>query len=123
METTAANTIDRAAILALEFRVAALQEQREPWRLSEYVAEPVPWGFFAELAPTVAPLWSDHLFVGLLPQFIGADGSSLPLAVTLLKRNEHGALVLFFAKQRAERLPIDTRVRFVERADAGQDAA
>jgi hypothetical protein len=118
MSASGSDTIDREGLMALNFTVTSLQEQPEPWRLSRFVNEPEPWGFFAQLAPSIPPLWSDHDLTGLVPKFTGVDGMSLALAPTLRRRDESGFLVLFFPRQRSIDLPVGTCVKFSLGADA-----
>jgi hypothetical protein len=112
MSASSPETIDRESIMTLNFTVTSLQEQSEPWRVSQSVKEPEPWGFFAQLAPAIPPLWSDHDLTSLVPKFTGVDGMSLALAPTLRRRDESGFLVLFFPRQRSIDLPVGTRVTF-----------
>jgi hypothetical protein len=105
--------IDRGEIQGLEFTVAAVIDQAEPWWLSQYVKEPEPWGFFAELVPSIPPLWSDHELVGLDAECTSPDGTALSMHATLRKRDERGRIVLFFPRQQSAGLPIGSKVRFV----------
>ena len=83
MSAYSSGTIDREGLVAMNFTVASLLEQSEPWRVSQFVNEAEPWGFFAELEPPVPPLWSDHDLTGLVAIFTGIDGKPLTLAPTL----------------------------------------
>ena len=114
MSASASEPIDRKRLVAKTFTVALLLEQSEPWRVSQFVKEAEPWGFFAELEPPIPPLWSDHDLTGLEATFTGIDGTQLALVPTLRRRNEKGVIVLFFPRQRAVELPIGTRVKFRE---------
>ena len=115
--------IGRAELQEMEFTVALVTDQSKPWWLSEFVSEPQPPGFFAELAPAIAPFWSDHELVGLDAIATAADGTRLSAEATLRKRDERGHLVLFFPNQEARSLPVGSKVRFVAQPRASDDDA